>query len=240
MNCANHPDQAASAFCRTCGKPLCQSCQRPAQGTVFCEEHSPQPQGATPYAPTGANVPGASPYYGTNSPYIGANISPGLAFLLGLIPGVGAIYNGQYAKGVIHVVILGFLISVVSADAAGGLEPLFGFLIPLWFFYMAFEAYHTAAKRLRGEPVDEFSSILPMQPRGAGKGFPVGPVLLIAFGVVFLLNTLEIVRLYQIVRYWPVFLIALGVYMLYLRTAGDPEDTSAAPSVHNTEASHER
>ena len=26
--------------------------------------------------------------------------SPGLAFLLGFIPGVGAIYNGQYVKGI--------------------------------------------------------------------------------------------------------------------------------------------
>ena len=57
--------------------------------------------------------------------------SPGFAFLLGLIPGVGAIYNGQYAKGLIHVVILGLLISITSSGAAGDLEPLFGLLIAL-------------------------------------------------------------------------------------------------------------
>ena len=39
MNCANHPETAAVAYCRTCGKPLCQVCERPAQGTVFCQEH---------------------------------------------------------------------------------------------------------------------------------------------------------------------------------------------------------
>ena len=32
------------------------------------------------------------------------DISPGLAFFLGWIPGVGAIYNGQYAKGLVHAV----------------------------------------------------------------------------------------------------------------------------------------
>ena len=31
--------------------------------------------------------------------------NPGLAALLGLIPGVGAMYNGQYAKGVIHLIV---------------------------------------------------------------------------------------------------------------------------------------
>jgi len=131
---------------------------------------------------------------------------------------VGAIYNGQYIKGLVHVIVLGVLISIVSSDSAGGMEPLFGMLIAGWFFYMAFEAYHTANKRLRGEPVDEFSSLFPV--RGC-SGFPAGPVLLIALGVVFLLDTLDIVRIYKLFRYWPVFLIALGAYLLYARLFGN-------------------
>ena len=219
MNCAYHPEIAATAFCRTCGKPLCANCQRPAQGTIFCEEHAV----VQATAPAAGYSPYATPYA---APVVSSGPSPGLAFLLGLIPGVGAIYNGQYAKGLIHVVILGLLISIASSGAAGDLGPLFGLLIALWFPYMAFEAYHTAAKRQRGEAVDEFSSIFPLQ--GRGKGFPVGPILLIAIGVIFLLETMQVVRIYQILKYWPVFLIALGCYMLYVRLAGPvPEDTSA-------------
>jgi hypothetical protein len=148
-----------------------------------------------------------------------SSISPGLAFVLGLIPGVGAIYNGQYVKGLMHVVVTGILISIMSSGAVGGMEPLVGFMIAGWFFYMPFEAYHTATKRLRGEPVDEYSSLLPL--RSPRAGFPVGPVVLIALGVVFLLDTLDIVRIYKLFRYWPVFLIALGAYMLYARMFGD-------------------
>jgi len=148
---------------------------------------------------------------------------------------VGAIYNGQYAKGLIHVVLLGILISIVSSNEARPFEPLFAMLIPLLFFYMAFEAYHTAAKRLRGEPVDEFSSIFQIE--RAGRGLPIGPIVLILLGVVFLLETLEVVRLYQIIRYWPVFLIVLGIYMLYVRLRGE-EDPIATP--HQPEVSHER
>ena len=162
-----------------------------------------------------------------------SSVSPGLAFLLGLIPGVGAIYNAQYAKGLVHVVIWGFLVSIVSSDAAGGLEPLFGMLIAVWHFYMAFEAYHTAKKRALGEPVDEFSSLVPL--RGRGAGFPALPVVLIAVGTLFLLNNLDILRFYQIVRYWPVFLIALGVYLLYARVSSDGTSAEA-----NREASHEQ
>jgi hypothetical protein len=226
MNCANHPDTAAVAYCRVCGKPLCQVCQRQAQGTVYCQEHEPAAAGANPYTAP----PAASPYAAPYAPTPGTP-SPALAFVLGLIPGVGAIYNGQYAKGVIHVILLGILISIVSSDSAHGFEPLFGMLIPLLFFYMAFEAYHTAAKRLRGEPIDEFSSIFPVG--RAGRGFPIGPILLILIGVVFLLETLEIVRLYQIVRYWPVFLILLGCYMLYIRLRGEEPAITTESEVSN-------
>src|ERR1019366_7316784 len=41
--------------------------------------------------------------------YVYADVSPGLALFLGMIPGVGAIYNGQYAKGMVHAIIWGVL-----------------------------------------------------------------------------------------------------------------------------------
>ena len=37
MNCANHPDIAAAAYCRTCGKPLCANCTRDVKGVIYCE-----------------------------------------------------------------------------------------------------------------------------------------------------------------------------------------------------------
>jgi cell wall-active antibiotic response 4TMS protein YvqF/B-box zinc finger protein len=208
MNCLNHPDVPAVAFCRSCGKALCEACRRLADGTIYCDEHVPVPAAAGP-----ASSPYTAPAP-TSIPDAGA--SPGLAFLLGLIPGVGAIYNGQYVKGLLHVVILGILISIVSTDqAAGGLEPLFGMMIGVWVFYMAFEAYHTARKRQLGQPVDEFSSLVSL--RGQPSTFPVAPAILIAVGLLFLLNNMDILRFSQIIRYWPIALIALGVYMLYER-----------------------
>ncbi len=203
MNCYKHPDVSAVAFCRTCGKPLCQSCQRAVEGTIVCEDHAPQQVMAPPPPAVRPNT----------------DISPGLAFVLGLIPGVGAIYNGQYAKGIVHVVVFGLLISITSSGSISGYEPLFGLLIAIWYFYMPFEAYHTARKRQLGEPVDEFSSLFPLRSRG-GAGFPIGPVILIVLGGIFLLNTMGFWRFEQIVRWWPVALIVLGVYMLYCRLAG--------------------
>jgi hypothetical protein len=218
MNCVNHLEIPAVAFCRTCGKALCPGCERPSQGTIFCAEHVP----LIPGAPLPANITAdPNPYSAFASPPStpatprDPGASPGLAFVLGLIPGVGAIYNGQYVKGLVHVVILGIMISIVSSGSADGMEPLFGMMIGAWVFYMAFEAYHTARKRQLGQVVDEFSSIVPM--RGRSSSFPAGPVALIGIGVLFLLNTLDIVRFSQLIRYWPVALIAVGAYMLYER-----------------------
>jgi uncharacterized membrane protein len=148
---------------------------------------------------------------------------------LGLIPGVGAIYNGQYVKGLIHVVILGILFSIGNSDSSPGLMPLIVLLIMVWWFYMAFEAYHTAKKRQLGQPIDEFSSIVPLHP--SRRGFPAGPVVLIVFGVLFLLNTLDVLRFERMIRYWPVLLIVLGAYMLYERVASAPAATGAPREV---------
>lgn len=158
-----------------------------------------------------------SPYTSRTPPSMPLNhdVSPGLAFVLGLIPGVGAIYNGQYAKGLIHVIIIGLVISVLGNGSAHGLEPLLSLLLAGFWFYMAFEAYHTAQRRQKGQAVDEFSSLIPM--RGPAARFPVAPVVLIALGVIFLLDNLDLLDFSRALRYWPVALIGLGAYMLYLR-----------------------
>jgi hypothetical protein len=98
-------------------------------------------------------------------------------------------------------------------------------LLAGFWFYMAFEAYHTARRRQLGLQVDEFSSLFPM--RGSTK-FPAAPVVLIVLGVVFLLNNLEVLEIQRLIRYWPVLLIGLGAYMLYLRMTNSSSDASGS------------
>ena len=228
MNCANHVDVPAVAFCRSCGKALCNACERTVQGTVYCEEHALAATGGASATAAGAS-PYASPYTSPVPPPMpNLSVSPGLAFMLGLIPGVGAIYNSQYAKGLIHVLV--FVLLCMVSNNGGEVPPIaWVFIFMGWFAYMAFEAYHTARKRQLGEPVDEFSSILPLR----GHGFPVAPVALIVLGVLFLLNNFHWLELRDVLRFWPVFLIALGAYMLWARL-------SAMRSENVREAANER
>ncbi len=234
MNCQNHPEVPATAYCRSCGKPVCDECRRDAYGTVFCAEHAPvtapPPAGApapsytappgpavgTPYTAPPPPPPGGSYAKPSPSPFV-TDVSPGLAFFLGWIPGVGAIYNGQYAKGLVHAVIWGLLVSLTNSRASHGLEPIFGILIAVWMFYMAFEAYHTAAKRRMGEPVDEYSSLFDFS--GRRGNVPVAAIALIVLGVLLLLHTLDLLDFEYVARYWPVLLIAAGAYLLYGRFA---------------------
>ncbi len=184
-----------------------------------------QAQTVPPIPAAAPESPYASPYTAPVPPPIANHdVSPGLAFILGLIPGVGAIYNGQYAKGLVHVIIIGLTISVLSNNAARGFEPLLGLLLGVFFFYMAFEAYHTARRRQQGLVVDEFSSLFPM--RGGATKFPVAPILLIVLGVIFLLNNLDYFQIERIIRFWPVLLIFLGVYMLYARMSSSSQTSS--------------
>jgi len=114
------------------------------------------------------------------------------------------------------VIVFGLLVTIVSSGA-GGLEPLFGTLMAAFFFYMAFEAYHTAKRRQLGQPVDEFSSLFPA---AQGAGSTLSGVALIAFGVLFLLINFDVIQLHQVVKFWPAALILLGAYMLYSRLGG--------------------
>jgi hypothetical protein len=194
---------------------MCEECQRPALGSIFCERHVPA---AAPFASTTPPAtPSASPYTAPLPPFDHAEhyaAHPVLAFILGFIPGVGAIYNGQYAKGLIHVVVFGILITLIHGPN-GPLGPFIGLMIASWIFYMAFEAYHTARKRRYGVAVEEFSSLI--EPRSPHGSFPAGAILLIALGFILLLDTTGIIPMYEIERYWPVGLIVLGVYLLFAR-----------------------
>lgn len=178
----------------------------PSAGAPFGGPNPSYNAGYNPYAqpPT---APIAPPY----------RTSPGLAFLLGWIPGVGAIYNGQYLKGLAHAVIFGVLVTLVSSNH-GPSAPFLGIMIAAFVFYMPFEAYHTAKKQRMGVPSDEWSSFFS---RSSGSGrLPLGPMILILVGVLFLLDSMGVLSFNEVGRFWPILLIVIGAHKLYSRASG--------------------
>ena len=122
MNCANHPDRERAAFCQNCGKPLCTECVRNVGTSVFCEPClAARVAGTAPPAgyPYSGYPPGRPPATGyppgqLPPPPAPGEPNPGLAALLGFIPGVGAMYNEQYAKGIVHLMVFAVLVSLAS------------------------------------------------------------------------------------------------------------------------------
>jgi hypothetical protein len=155
-----------------------------------------------------------------------------LSLLLGLIPGVGAVYNGQYAKGVAHVVIFGGLVSLLGAESSEGVRPLLAMMLLLMIAYMPLEAFRTARAIESGQPVDELSGLLPAGSKaGSSPALGIG---LIALGIIILLHTLGYWRIAGLLPYWPVLLILMGIHLLYRRFTEDAADeTSRAVASHS-------
>jgi len=158
MNCVNHMDRERVAFCQHCGRPLCEECVRRAGSVVFCEgcwttrASAPMQPGRSGYPPAGGYAP-----VGSDEP------SPGLAALLGFIPGVGAMYNGQYLKGIAHLIVFVMLVALADESDYCGLF-VFG-----WICYMAFDAYHTACARRDGTALPDPFGFNDLAERDSGE-----------------------------------------------------------------------
>jgi hypothetical protein len=276
MDCVNHTGVGATAYCQSCGKALCAGCVRNAAGgQVLCE-------------------PCWTAWHSYRQPFVAptGSPSPSAAALLGLIPGVGAMYNGQFLKGLIHVGIFAVLVS------AAHLYGVFGIFIAGWVMYQSFEAYHTAKARRDGQPLPDplglndagswfnpggrtqvppppgagpadpaqagqgqpaggyqpppyqapyqtpyqapYQStyqgpyqapasstppIPPVPPSGWRRKEPIGAIVLIVLGLMFLLGQLDIFSTRIVEFSWPVLLIVLGVWLI-IRRVGETQGGS--------------
>jgi hypothetical protein len=210
MNCAVHPEVEASGYCRNCGKAMCPACVRQVRDVLYCEDCLAKVVGVTGPSTSAAEAPPFVPASAKPS----SNGNPGLAFLLGLVPGLGAIYNGEYNKALIHIVVFAAIIVGLSSDVGAGADVALSFVLVGFVFYMAIDAMKTVKARNAGEPVQD-----PLE--SWSKTRPVGPLILIAIGALFLLNNFGFFDFFRVRQiFWPLVLIGVGVLMLRNRVGG--------------------
>jgi hypothetical protein len=223
-------------------------------GAIYCEPCiAARLQGAPGVTAPGAMPPPPPPMTVPGAP------NPVIAGLLGFIPGVGAMYNGQFVKAFAHVVI--FVLLIIAADNISG---VFGVLIGFFVIYMAFEAYKTAEAKRQGLPAPDplgldkmfgiqesqihstgvpgtvntaaaYPPVTPGSPQPTQQvvvppppspqdNAPIGAIVLIALGAIFLLQNVGIFRIHNL---WPLFLIGVGIWLAYKRiaqpTVGGPQ-----------------
>jgi Domain of unknown function (DUF5668)/B-box zinc finger len=227
MNCANHADASAVAYCRTCGKALCANCTRPVRGVIYCEDCLGAKMEGVPTGTAAGFVPGASassqsgriPPPLTVPPASGSGPNPTVAGILaGFFPiGVGAVYTGQYAKGLAHLSIFALLILGLNASDHSGPEALgiiCGFGIAFFYVYQIIDAVRSARAIQTAQPIPDPFGLASTFGGGAKietSKVPMGAIVLILLGVMFLLHTLGFG--FTLDRFWPVILIFVGGWM---------------------------
>jgi len=223
MNCATHSDIAAVAFCRTCGKPLCNQCTRDVRGVIYCEACLAARMEGAGSAPAAGFVPPVQTVYPPMGsaqvprPPINTGPNPAVAGILaGFFPiGVGAVYTGQYAKGLSHLVIMVLMILGVSSDLPWYVVTVIGISMGFFYVYQIIDSIRSAKAIQLGEPAPDPFGLA--QAFGAGERFegtkvPAGAAILIGLGVLFLLHTAGLFE-FGLDRFWPLILIFLGVWL---------------------------
>lgn len=188
MKCAVHPDADATGYCRNCGKALCPACTRTVQGMVYCETC------------LGSMI--SQPPVEMHGP------KPALAAFLGAIPGLGAVYNGQYMKAIIHVGVFALIVTILSTSNSTGVLTFFGIGLGGYVLYMMVDAYRIATARRSGQ-------IPPDLPITSPMGKALGPFILIGIGILFLLMNFDLLDFDRLFRWWPVILIVAGGFIAW-------------------------
>ena len=218
--CPRHPDAEVSASCRTCARSLCDRCRRDVRGEPYCEDclAARLDGGAASTPPRSRHKTGAMTAPGLPHPT--------LAAFFGVIPGVGAAYNGQYQKALLHVLMFPMLVAMAHG------EDIFGFLFPVYFAYMVVDAYKTALARVRKEPLPDYlgfgtlfgsadrpisaafgidtrdsTDVLAAEPPGP----PLAAIVLIVLGAVLLSGNMGWIPRRPVGTFWPVVLIVIGI-----------------------------
>jgi hypothetical protein len=224
MNCATHNDVAAVAFCRTCGKPLCNNCTRDVRGVIYCEAClAARMEGQVPAA---GFVPQQTAYQQVTDqgagvkvppPRPGSGPNPAVAGILaGFFPfGVGAVYCSQYAKGLAHLLI--FALLCFASGHAGNWGWVFGIGIAFFIVYQIIDAVRTARALQEGQPAPDplgLNQTFSVSDKFDTSKVPIGAVILIGLGVLFLFHTMGIWE-FGFDRFWPLIIVSLGIWMFY-------------------------
>lgn len=133
--------------------------------------------------------------------------SPIIALLLGLIPGLGAAYNGQPVKALVHFVVTAGLWTLADVFHST-LEVTCALASFAFYVYSLYDAFRSAQRQRSGVDLGEEDEQLRQFMRARTN---LWGGLLIGIGA---LTMLHIRFPDQTHRLWPLLLVAAGIYLL--------------------------
>jgi len=136
-------------------------------------------------------------------PYVKRQLSPVVATVLSLVcPGLGAAYNGQTSKGLVHFAVFAGLFQLATM---GGMALFVLGFVGMW-LYAAVDAWRTARLIRSGLTPDGAEDWIVQRFKGNPK---VWGIVLTIIGAMFFLQMRSFMRAIM-----PVLLIMLGIYLL--------------------------
>lgn len=186
----------ANVNCNGCGKALCPSCDHRIKGFPYCQD---------------CIVAGVellrNKHQAFYVPIVKRQTSPFIAALLSVCPGLGAAYNGQTSKALVHfLATVGlFQMAVLSGGMAIFVLGFFG----MWVF-SGLDAWRTAQLIRSGVTSEDAEDVLIQRFSGNAR---LWGVVLTVIGASFVLQTFFNIQL--LVNFiLPALLIGLGMYLL--------------------------
>jgi len=163
--------------------------------------------------PSPAPAPAPVPAQGRRQPFDPRDKSPRIAAALSAVPGLGQIYIGYYVRG--FVTFATFLLLIYMANITfGNVAPMFGFAAGFLWLFNVIDAGRTAAlynHSIAGAQSIQLPDNFTMPATG---GSLVGGVMLALFGAIALTNTALGFSLDWLEAWWPIFPLALGIYLI--------------------------
>jgi hypothetical protein len=206
MNCAYHPANTSVVQCSRCARPLCPACDHRIRGFPYCQDCIVAGVELLQYhAARGGTAAPAQARRRT---------SRVVALLLSfLLPGLGAAYNGQISKAVVHFAIFAGFFQMATMTDANAFFVLGA--LGMWLF-AAVDAYRTAQLFRAGLVPDAESDAIARRLYGNPVAWGV---VLVVLGTLFLLHMLFglVLPMRQLL---PVALVLMGAYMLFEHLRG--------------------
>jgi hypothetical protein len=197
MNCAYHTRNPAVVQCNRCMRPLCPACDHRIRGFPYCQDCIVE--GVEHLKQQSRSV---------GVPQLRRRSSPVAATLLSIIvPGLGAAYNGQTSKAIVHFAIYASFFQMATLTDA---MPFFVLGVVATWLFAAVDAFRTAQLIRSGLAPSAEEDVIARRLYGNPVAWSV---TLLVLGIIFLLHTLFGVRL-PVRQMLPVLLVVLGAYML--------------------------
>src|SRR5215210_8226953 len=184
MNCNYHPKNLAMAQCSSCSRPLCPACDHRIRGFAVCQDCIVSGVDALRYRQSQP----------TNQQVIRRKTSPFIATFLSLfVPGLGAAYNGQTSKAIVHFAVFAsfFQLAIVTQSVDFGLPLFVAGFFGAWLF-SAVDAFRTAQLLRAGLAPDTEQDVIARRLYGSPLAWSL---TLVVLGAVFLAQQLFGVRL---------------------------------------------